>query len=116
MKIKKIEHDSKNPRGWEILVGYALAPLCLEKAIDSSVPRPTKGHSKYTRWIFWSRMVASWMYTQVDETLQERIQNMAHRPQYADDMMDKLMTQSGWNSPLTGIEVYMTVYCFERDM
>lgn len=24
--------------------------------------------------------------------------------------------QSGWNSPLTGIEVYMTVYCFERDM
>lgn len=36
-------------------------------------------------------MVASWMYTQVDETLQERIQNMAHRPRYADDMMDKLM-------------------------
>ncbi|KAJ5416181.1 hypothetical protein N7465_004876 [Penicillium sp. CMV-2018d] len=92
MKIKKVEHDSKNPRGWEILVGYALAPLCLEKVIDSSVPRPTKGHPKYTRWIFWSRMVASWMYTQVDETLQERIQHMAHRPQYADDMMDKLMT------------------------
>ncbi|CAI7646551.1 unnamed protein product [Penicillium viridicatum] len=84
------EHDSKNPHGWEIQVGYALAPLCSEKVIDSSVPRPTKELPKYTRWIFWPRMVASWIYTQVDETLQERIQNMAHRPQYADEVLKEL--------------------------
>ncbi|KAJ6127681.1 hypothetical protein N7471_008898 [Penicillium samsonianum] len=37
MKIKELEYDSKNPRGWAILVEYALAPLCLEKVIESSI-------------------------------------------------------------------------------
>ncbi|KAJ9485049.1 hypothetical protein VN97_g8301 [Penicillium thymicola] len=91
MKIRELKHDTKSPRRWAILVECTLVPLCLEKTIDSSIPRPAKEHPKYTIWAFWSRVVAGWMYTQVDETPQERIQNMAHRPEYADDMMDKLM-------------------------
>ena len=65
---------------------FALAPLRLEYVIDSSISRPTEDNPKFDRWEYWSRTVASWLYVQVDETLQERIQNLAYLPEYADSM------------------------------
>lgn len=69
MKIRELKkHNTKNPRGWAILVECTLMPLYLKKTIDSNIPRPAKGHPKYTRWAFWSRVVAGWMYTQRGES------------------------------------------------
>lgn len=91
-KVRALEHDSKNPRGWTILIKFALAPLRLEHVIDSNIPRPTEGHPKYERWRYWSRTVASWLYLQVDDTIQERIQNLVYIPRYADTIFDEIMT------------------------
>ncbi|KAI2732949.1 hypothetical protein DTO013E5_10235 [Penicillium roqueforti] len=90
-KVKALEYNSRNPRGWAIPVKFALAPLRLEYVIDSSMPRPTVGDPKFDRWEYWSRTVASWLYVQVDDTLQERIQNLSYLPEFADTMFDEIM-------------------------
>lgn len=89
-KFGLLEHDT-NPRAWTIVVEYALAPLRLKKIIDSNVARPSSDHPKYDRWVFWSCTIASWMYIQIDTTLQEKIQNITILPKYADEMMDEIM-------------------------
>ncbi|KAI2676133.1 hypothetical protein LCP963914a_8378 [Penicillium roqueforti] len=67
-KVKALEYNSRNPRGWAIPVKFALAPLRLEYVIDSSMPRPT-----------------------VDDILQERIQNLSYLPEFANTMFDKII-------------------------
>ncbi|KAI2714482.1 hypothetical protein CBS147318_6636 [Penicillium roqueforti] len=90
-KVKALEYNSRNPRGWAIPVKFALAPLRLEYVIDSSMPRPTVGDPKFDRWEYWSHTVASWLYVQVDDILQERIQNLSYLPEFADTMFDEIM-------------------------
>lgn len=90
-KVSLLKHNTNNPRAWSVVVRLALVPLRLQYIIDSNVPRPDPNHPLYNRWIFWSGTIASWMYTQIDTTLQERIQIMAYIPEHADEMMEEIM-------------------------
>ncbi|KAI2683387.1 hypothetical protein CBS147355_2527 [Penicillium roqueforti] len=69
-KVKALEYNSRNPRRWAIPVKFALAPLRLEYVIDS---------------------MASWLYVQVDDILQERIQNLSYLLEFANTMFDKII-------------------------
>ncbi|KAJ5383089.1 hypothetical protein N7517_001000 [Penicillium concentricum] len=72
-------------------VKFALAQLRLEHLINSSVPRPAKGQHNYNRWVQWSRTVANWLYLQVDETIQERLQQRRNISSKADALFDRIM-------------------------
>ncbi|KAJ5462345.1 hypothetical protein N7530_010550 [Penicillium desertorum] len=71
-----------------------LIPYALEWLLDSEIPRPPKSHPSYERWKYWSRLVASWIYNQIDVTLQNKLRNLSKMPKYADNLYDELMTMT----------------------
>ncbi|KAF4770853.1 hypothetical protein HAV15_013012 [Penicillium sp. str.  len=89
--IPRLKHSSKDPEAWALRVKFALAQLRLLHLINSSVPRPAKGQHNFNRWAKWSRTVASWLYLQVDEGIQEKLQRLRKIPSKADDLFDKIM-------------------------
>ncbi|OQD69520.1 hypothetical protein PENPOL_c002G07915 [Penicillium polonicum] len=98
-KVRTLEHNDIDPSGWKLSLAYRLIPYELEWLLDSDIPRPAKTHTSYERWKYWSRLVASWMYNQIDVTLQNELRNLSKMPKYADQLYDQLrsMTQgSDW--------------------
>lgn len=89
--VPRLKHNSKDPETWPLRVKFALAQLRLQHLINSSVPRPAKGQHNFNRWVKWSRTVASWLYLQVDEDIQEKLQRLRKIPSKADDLFDKIM-------------------------
>ncbi|KGO78121.1 hypothetical protein PITC_041520 [Penicillium italicum] len=89
--VPRLKHNSKDLEGWGLRVRYALAQLRLQHLINSSVPRPAKGQHNYNRWVKWSRTVASWLYLQVDEDIQEQLQRLRKIPSKADALFDTIM-------------------------
>jgi hypothetical protein len=93
-KVKALEHNDADPRAWRQAVVYQLIPYALEWLLDSEIPRPEKSHPSYERWKYWSRLIASWMYGQIDAVLQSKVRNLLKTPKYADKMYDELMTMT----------------------
>ncbi|CAI7574781.1 unnamed protein product [Penicillium discolor] len=89
--VPRLKYNSKDPKAWALRIKFALAQLRLQHLINSSVPRPAKGQHNFNRWAKWSRTVASWLYLQVDESIQEKLQHLRKIPSKADDLFDKIM-------------------------
>ncbi|KAJ5459250.1 hypothetical protein N7530_011194 [Penicillium desertorum] len=89
--VRQLKLNSKSPEEWALRVRHALAQLRLQHLINSSVPRPAKGQRNYSRWVQWSRTVASWLYLQVDEGIQERLLQLHRIPSKADALFDGIM-------------------------
>lgn len=89
--VPRLEYNSKDPEAWALRIKFALAQLRLQHLINSNVPRPAKGQHNFNRWAKWSRTVASWLYLQVDESIQEKLQCLRKIPSKADDLFDKIM-------------------------
>ncbi|CAG7937739.1 unnamed protein product [Penicillium nalgiovense] len=89
--VRQLKLSSKNPEEWTLRVRHALAQLRLQHLINSSVPRPAKGQCNCSRWVQWSRTVASWLYLQVDRNIQERLQQLHRIPSKADALFDGIM-------------------------
>lgn len=89
--IPRLKPNSKDPEAWALRVKFALAQLRLQHLINRSVPRPAKGQHNFSRWVKWSRTVASWLYLQVDEDIQEKLQRLRKIPSKADDLFAKIM-------------------------
>lgn len=89
--VPPLKHNSKDPETWALRVKFALAQLRLQHLINSSVPRPAKGQHNFNRWAKWSRTVASWLYLQVDEDIQDELQRLRKIPSKVDDLFDKIM-------------------------
>ncbi|CAI7617909.1 unnamed protein product [Penicillium viridicatum] len=83
--------NSKDPEAWALRVKFALAQLRLQHLINRSVPRPAKGQHNFNRWVKWSRTVARWLYLQVDEDIQEKLQHLRKIPSKADDLFAQIM-------------------------
>lgn len=88
---RRLKHNPKNPEQWVLQVKVALAQLRLEHLINSSVPRPAKGWHNYNRWVQWSCTVANWLYLQVDENIQERLQQRRKISSKADALFNGIM-------------------------
>ena len=93
-KVRTLEHNDTDPSAWRQALVYQLTPFRLEWLLDSDIPRPPKTHASFERWQYWSRLVASWMYNQVDKTLQTKLRNLTQIPKYADKMCDELMSMT----------------------
>ncbi|KAJ5186275.1 hypothetical protein N7449_011039 [Penicillium cf. viridicatum] len=89
--IPRLKHNSKDPEVWVLRVKCALAQLRLQHLINISVARPAKGQHNFNRWVKWSRTVASWLYLQVDEDIQEKLQYLLKIPSKAHDLFDRIM-------------------------
>ncbi|QQK48375.1 putative transposable element [Penicillium digitatum] len=93
-KVRTLEHNDTDPSGWKQALAYQLIPYALEWLLDSNIPRPHKSHTSFGRWKYWSRLVASWMYNQIDVTLQNKLRNLSKMPKYADQLYDELMSMT----------------------
>ncbi|KAJ5517128.1 hypothetical protein N7527_008688 [Penicillium freii] len=89
--IPRLKPNSKDPEAWALRVKFALAQLRLQHLINRSVPRPAKGQHNFNRWVKWSRTVARWLYLQVDEDIQEKLQHLRKIPSKADDLFAEIM-------------------------
>ncbi|KAJ6190432.1 hypothetical protein N7519_000453 [Penicillium mononematosum] len=58
---------------------------------DSEEWALSKGQRNYSRWVQWSRTVASWLYLQVDKSIQERLQKLHRIPSKADALFDGIL-------------------------
>ncbi|KAJ5138857.1 uncharacterized protein N7515_003705 [Penicillium bovifimosum] len=115
-KVKALEHNDADPRAWKQAIVYQLIPYAGEWLLDSDIPRPEKSHPSYERWKYWSRLIASWMYGQINAVLQSKIRNLLKTPN------DKLQTaflemrkfdklkRSDYNSASEYIEEYQKQY------
>lgn len=93
-KVRTLEHNDTDPSGWKQALAYQLIPYALEWLLESDIPRPPKSHASFERWKYWSRLVASWMYNQIDVTLQNKLRNLSKMPKYADQLYDELMAMT----------------------
>lgn len=88
---RRLKHNSKNLDQWILQVKSALAQLRLENLINSSVVRPVRGQHNYNRWVQWSRAVANWLYLQLDERLQQRLQDSGNLHSKADSLFNTIL-------------------------
>ncbi|KAG0154691.1 hypothetical protein PDIDSM_259 [Penicillium digitatum] len=93
-KVRTLEHNDTDPSGWKQALAYQLIPYALEWLLDSNIPRPHKSHTSFGRWKYWSRLVASWMYNQIDVTLRNKLRNLSKMPKYADQLYDELISMT----------------------
>lgn len=94
-KVGTLEHNDTEPNAWKQALVFQLTPFALEWLLDSDIPQPPKAHASYERWKYWSRLVASWMYNQVDKTLQSKLSNLSKIPKYAEQMCELMSMAQG---------------------
>ncbi|CRL24504.1 unnamed protein product [Penicillium camemberti] len=93
-KVRTLEHNDTDLSGWKQALACQLIPYALEWLLESDIPRPPKSHASFERWKYWSRLVASWMYNQIDVTLQNKLRDLSKMPKYADYLYDELMAMT----------------------
>ena len=68
-KVKALEYNDANPYIQRQAIVYQLIPYTLEWLLDSDIPRLDKSNPVYKRQKYWSRLVVSQIYGQIDTIL-----------------------------------------------
>ncbi|OQD96628.1 hypothetical protein PENSOL_c015G01402 [Penicillium solitum] len=113
VKIQKVgilEYNETDPSAWKQSVFFQLTPHRLEWLIDSDIPRPEEEDVTAECWYYWSRLVASWMYLQIDKTLQSKLRTLPEIPTLADEMCDMLMSLTQGGDRMQSAEIDMKKY------
>lgn len=89
--IRELARNDNNVDQWCSRVQFALVGLSLEGLINNQLPRPTDQDIEYKRWKHWTRLVASWLYGQVDEEIQMIIYQNPKCATEADDLYQQIL-------------------------
>lgn len=71
---------------WGNEVIHVLRPFKLESLVNSDLPKPQPGDGDYHKWKYWTRIVASWLFHQVDVSIQRRLKENSNEITYADEL------------------------------
>ncbi|KAJ5773339.1 hypothetical protein N7457_008235 [Penicillium paradoxum] len=96
-KIQKITELNRSTTSFDIWRGeveFSLGTLCIEPVIDSTLPRPSEFDADYGRWRYWSRIVGSWLFNQVNEDLKLEIFSRPRIPREADEVYKVILDEA----------------------
>ncbi|KGO78037.1 hypothetical protein PITC_025650 [Penicillium italicum] len=85
LKVTKLRSDS-SLTVWGNEIIHVLRPFKLDPLVDHDLPRPHTGEINYNRWKFWTLVVASWLFNQVDISIQLKVKAHSNDLTYADEI------------------------------
>ncbi|KAJ5512679.1 hypothetical protein N7463_002231 [Penicillium fimorum] len=89
LDITKLEPESSlTVWGNEIL--HVLRPLKLDALLVSDLPRPHLGDADYSKWKFWTLVVAEWLFNQVDTSFQHKVKAHSNDLAFADEIFNAI--------------------------
>lgn len=74
-----------------------LRPFELEGILNPTLSRPSPSDSRYERWRFWTPVVARWLLSQVDDSIQRLVRNHGALPALADELFQTIKTMCSNN-------------------
>ncbi|OQE40130.1 hypothetical protein PENCOP_c006G08501 [Penicillium coprophilum] len=74
--------------GNEIL--HVLRPLKLDALVASDLPRPHPEDADYSKWKFWTLVIAEWLFNQVDTSLQYKVKAHSNELAFADEIFNAI--------------------------
>ncbi|KAJ5958715.1 uncharacterized protein N7479_005865 [Penicillium vulpinum] len=89
LNITKLRADS-SLTAWGNEIVHVLQPFKLEALVDIDLPRPNPGDANYSRWKFWTLVVAGWLLNQVDTSLQSKVKGHSSSLVFADEIFSTI--------------------------
>ncbi|EKV14295.1 putative transposable element [Penicillium digitatum] len=89
LNITKLRTDS-SLSVWGNEIRHVLRPFKLDALVDYDLPRPHTGDVNYNRWKFWTLVIASWLFNQVDASLQLKVKAHSNDLTFADEIFNTI--------------------------
>lgn len=89
LDISKLKPESSlTVWGNEIL--HVLRPFKLDALVSTDIPRPKPGDLNYKRWKYWTLVVATWLFNQIEVALQLNVKAHSNELTYADEIFSTI--------------------------
>jgi hypothetical protein len=63
----------------------------IQDVVDKTLPHPAPKDRNYDRWVYWTTLVADWLFNQVEEAIRIRIEAASGGvPEEADELMAQI--------------------------
>lgn len=75
---------------WGNEIVHVLQPFKLDGLVNLDLPRPHPGDINYDRWKFWTLVVASWLFNQIEVALQLKVKAHSNDLAFADEIFSTI--------------------------
>ncbi|KAJ5360266.1 hypothetical protein N7517_009457 [Penicillium concentricum] len=89
LNITKLKSES-SLTVWGNEIIHVLRPLKLDALVASDLPRPHPEDPDYSKWKFWTLVVARWLFNQVDTSIQHKVKAHSNDLAFADEIFNAI--------------------------